>query len=187
MDTIHGDTVVGEGVNGTLNGLASATQDAKIGKAINIHTNSKNDHIYFGINADTCLGNMTLCPDYEGVRTLTVALWIKVMIREQRACIFVNNGGIRLYIIRNTNDVTVHLNCFDKKYQVENVVVPNPEGWNYYIVSCDYHGNYTVFVNGYQYYHDIIQSIISTGDSGKVYLGMPFIAQNSVWFLDQLK
>ena len=183
MDVIEGNTVVGEGLNGTLMGAASPVTEGKIGQAVRLYGSSIQDHIYFGHHPDTCLGNIYLCP------SLTIALWLKLEGNGWTA-VFKNSGGLRFYIRKFANHIGLGLYCLTQTYSID-VYVPDadPAGWNHYITSCTRTIG-TIFVNGKEY----VGTIGSTGSAtdGRVMLGMgyyhtyryPFLVDElMVWYI----
>ena len=186
MDTILGNTVVGNGLNGTIMGTTPTATDAMKGQSIRIYHEGTNDnYINFGQHAYKCVSDVNNCADHPD-NTLTVALWVK-LLTTVKSGVFTNTGGVRVYIDRDTNDNDVYFECLTQKYSVENIIVPDPAGWNHYIMMCSTNSTGHVIVNGKEWFGEISTASGTMGTSGKVTLGFSYTSSSNEFLADELK
>ena len=185
MDVIEDNTVVGDGINGTLIGAVLPVVEDKKGQAVRVYNASNQGHIYFGQHPDICLGNTQLCP------ALSMALWLKI---EDKGWIglFNNKGGMNLYVTKiGPGDRGIHIDlyCHPQSYHIK-VYVPDvdPVGWNHFIISCS-PNMANVFANSKEHFGNTGSTGLES--NGKVTLGIennnlrkPFVADELIfWYI----
>ena len=96
MDTLQGDTIVGDMLNGTVVGNPPLV-DGVNGKAISLTQYPQ--AITLGSMRDECAGNLEICED-----GFTLAFWIKMEVNLSLSNKFVTHKHVYLFLLTNMEE-----------------------------------------------------------------------------------